>query len=321
MSARRSTTPARPRRRPSGPAASARRHGSGTSPRSGRGTRSFAAQRPGRRPSGRSSWRQRVGSPWLEAFGPVGGVMFLLRGRGRIPDLLRTGEETASKFGRAIRVDYLADAATLLAQRGEADAALATVADVIAIAQELGYKAYVSQWINGAVLIDAGRPAEAIEPLELAATNAGEVGDVGSASSIFGAPRPRPRPDGPRGRGGTPKRGGAGAVCGPPTVGRRSSGAAPPCASLAAGPAGRSPSARRRAGRHPGRHRLPGHRVPRPPRRGRRVPGGRRREAAERCCAARSPTATSVRRPGRPSRSGRARAGQRLTPTAAHAGR
>ena len=129
---------------------------------------------------------QRVGSPWLEAFGAVGGVMYLLRGRGRIPDLLRTGEETASKFGRAIRVDYLADAAMLLAQRGEADAALATVADVIAIGQELGYKAYVSQWINGAVLIDAGRPAEAIEPLELAATNAGEMGDVGSASSILG---------------------------------------------------------------------------------------------------------------------------------------
>ena len=54
---------------------------------------------------------QRARSPWLEAFGTVAGVMFLLRGRGRIPDLLRAGEETASRFGRAIRADYLADAA------------------------------------------------------------------------------------------------------------------------------------------------------------------------------------------------------------------
>ena len=129
---------------------------------------------------------QGVRSPWLEAFGTVAGVMFLLRGRGRIPDLLRAGEERASRFGRAIRADYLADAAALLAQRGEADAAVAAVADVIAIAQELGYKAYLSQWIKGAVLLDAGRPADAIEPLELAATTAGEVGDVGSASSITG---------------------------------------------------------------------------------------------------------------------------------------
>jgi class 3 adenylate cyclase/tetratricopeptide (TPR) repeat protein len=129
---------------------------------------------------------QRVGSPWLEAFGTVAGVMFLLRGRGRIPDLLRAGEETASRFGRAIRADYLADAAVLLAQRGEADAAVAAAAEVIAIAQELGYKAYLSQWVKGAVLLDAGRPADAIEPLELAAATAGEVGDVGSASSIMG---------------------------------------------------------------------------------------------------------------------------------------
>ena len=129
---------------------------------------------------------QGVRSPWLEAFGTVAGVMFLLRGRGRIPDLLRAGEERASRFGRAIRADYLADAAALLAQRGEADAAVAAVADVIAIAQELGYKAYLSQWIKGAVLLDAGRLADAIEPLELAATTAGEVGDVGSASSITG---------------------------------------------------------------------------------------------------------------------------------------
>ena len=129
---------------------------------------------------------QEVRSPWLEAFGTVAGVMFLLRGRGRIPDLLRAGEERASRFGRAIRADYLADAAALLAQRGEADAAVAAVADVIAIAQELGYKAYLSQWIKGAVLLDAGRPADAIAPLELAATTAGEVGDVGSASSITG---------------------------------------------------------------------------------------------------------------------------------------
>jgi len=129
---------------------------------------------------------QRVGSPWLETSGTVAGVMFLLRGRGRIPDLLRAGEDAASRFGRAVRGDYLADAAALLAQRGEADAAVAAVADATAIAQELGYKAYLSQWIKGVVLLDAGRPADAIEPLELAAASAGEVGDVGSASSIVG---------------------------------------------------------------------------------------------------------------------------------------
>jgi class 3 adenylate cyclase/tetratricopeptide (TPR) repeat protein len=129
---------------------------------------------------------QRAGSPWLETFGAVGGLMFRLRGRGRIPDLLRTGEETASTFGRAIRADYLADAATLLAQRGDADAALAAVADVIAIVQELGYKTYISQWVNGAVLVDAGRAAEGIRHLELAAATARAVGDLGSASSIIG---------------------------------------------------------------------------------------------------------------------------------------
>ncbi len=129
---------------------------------------------------------RRVGSPWLETFGVVSGVMCLLRGRGRIPDLLRAGEETASGFGRTIRADYLADAAALLAQRGEVDAAVANIADVIAIAQELGYKAYVSQWVKGAVLLDAGRPVEAIEPLGLAAAAASEMGDIGSASSIIG---------------------------------------------------------------------------------------------------------------------------------------
>jgi class 3 adenylate cyclase/tetratricopeptide (TPR) repeat protein len=129
---------------------------------------------------------RRVGSPWLEAFGVVSSMMFLMRGSGRIPDLLRAGEETASGFGRAIRCDYLADTAALLAQRGEAAAAIAASEDVMAIAQELGYKAYVSQWVRGVVLIDAGRPEDAMRPLELAAAGATERGDVGSASSIFG---------------------------------------------------------------------------------------------------------------------------------------
>jgi class 3 adenylate cyclase len=129
---------------------------------------------------------RRAGSPWLEAFGAAAGTMFLLRGGGRIPDLLRAGEQAASGFGRGLRADYLADAAVLRAQGGDGDAALAIVADLIAIAQELGYKDYVSQWVNGTVLLDAGRTAEAIEPLGLAAATAGEMGDVGSASSILG---------------------------------------------------------------------------------------------------------------------------------------
>jgi hypothetical protein len=112
--------------------------------------------------------------------------MFLLRGSGRIPELLRRGEETASGFGRAIRSDYLADTAALLAQCGEADAAIATSEDVVAIAQELGYKAYVSQWVRAVVLLDAGRPEDAMSPLELAAAEATRRGDVGSASSILG---------------------------------------------------------------------------------------------------------------------------------------
>jgi class 3 adenylate cyclase len=129
---------------------------------------------------------ERVGSSWLRTFGSVAGLMFLLRGRGRIPDLLIAGDKASARFGRTIRADYLADAATLLAQRGEADAAVATLEDVRAVVQELGYKAYLAEWVKGAVLVDAGRPAEAIEPLELAAADAGERGDVGSASSILG---------------------------------------------------------------------------------------------------------------------------------------
>ena len=129
---------------------------------------------------------RRAASPWLEAFGAVAGVMFLLRGRGRIPDLLREGESTVSGFGRTIRADYLADAAVLLAQRGETDAAVAIVADLVAIAQELGFKAYVSEWVKGAALLDAGRPAAAIEPLTGAAASAGETGDVAAASSVIG---------------------------------------------------------------------------------------------------------------------------------------
>jgi class 3 adenylate cyclase/tetratricopeptide (TPR) repeat protein len=129
---------------------------------------------------------QRVGSPWLEAFGVVGSVMFLLRGSGRIPDLLRTGEEAAAGFGRAIRADYLADTAVLLAQCGDTDAALGAVADLTAIVEELGYKDYLPRWLKGVALVDAGRPADAIEPLELAAAGAGQRGDVGSASSILG---------------------------------------------------------------------------------------------------------------------------------------
>jgi hypothetical protein len=129
---------------------------------------------------------QEVESPWLEAFGRVSSVMFLLRGSGRIPDLLRTGADAAAGFGRAIRADYLADTAALLAQRGEADAALTAVADLRAIVQELGYKAYLPQWLEGVALVDAGRPADAIALLKRAAAGAGDHGDVGSASSILG---------------------------------------------------------------------------------------------------------------------------------------
>jgi len=129
---------------------------------------------------------RQAGSSWLETFGSVAGLMFLLRGRGRIPDLLMAGDAASSKFGRTIRADYLADAAALLAQRGEDDAAVSTLDDVRAVVQELGYKGYLAEWVRGAVLVDAGHPAEAIEPLELAAANAGERGDVGSASSILG---------------------------------------------------------------------------------------------------------------------------------------
>ena len=130
---------------------------------------------------------QRARSPWLEVFGAaMGGVNSLMRGRGRIPDLLRAGEETVSRFGRAIRADYLAESAALLAQQGEVDAALAAVADMVVIAQELGYKAYFAGWIKGVVLLDAGRAVEAIEPLGLAAATAADAADVGSASSIIG---------------------------------------------------------------------------------------------------------------------------------------
>ncbi len=129
---------------------------------------------------------RQVRSPWLEAFGAVSSVMFLLRGSGRIPDLLRTGERAASTFGRTVRADYLADTAALRAQRGEVDAALAAIDDLVAIAQELGYKAYVVRWVKGSALLDAGRPEAAMEPLGLAAAEATERGDVGSASSIFG---------------------------------------------------------------------------------------------------------------------------------------
>ena len=114
------------------------------------------------------------------------GVMFQLRGRGRIADLLRDGEVTSAAFGRAVRADYLADAALLLAQRGDASAALAVLADVTAIAQELGYRPYVAEWITGTVLLHADRPAAAIGPLGLAAGSAREAGDIGSASSIVG---------------------------------------------------------------------------------------------------------------------------------------
>ena len=64
--------------------------------------------------------------------------------------------------------------------------AVATVDDLRAVVQELGYKAYLAEWVKGSVLVDAGRAAEAIDPLELAASNAGERGDVSSASSILG---------------------------------------------------------------------------------------------------------------------------------------
>jgi len=112
--------------------------------------------------------------------------MFLMRGRGRIPDLVAAGEERLTGFGRTIRADYLADAAALLAQRGEPDSTDAALADLTAIGQELGFKAYVCEWIKGAVLVDLGRLADAIESLGRAAASAGEVGDVGSASSIIG---------------------------------------------------------------------------------------------------------------------------------------
>ncbi len=130
---------------------------------------------------------QQARSPWLEVFGAaMGGVNSLMRGRGRIPDLLRAGDETVSRFGRAIRADYLAESAALLAQQGELDAALAAVADMVVIAQELGYKAYFAGWVNGVALLDAGRAVEAIEPLGLAAATAADAADVGSASSIIG---------------------------------------------------------------------------------------------------------------------------------------
>src|SRR6185437_9707926 len=50
----------------------------------------------------------------------------------------------------------------------------------------LGFKAYISEWVKGAALLDAGRPAAAIEPLAGAAASAGETGDVGAASSVIG---------------------------------------------------------------------------------------------------------------------------------------
>ena len=129
---------------------------------------------------------QTVGTAWLEAFGAVGGVLFLMRGRGRIADVLEAGEAASGTFGRAIRADYLADAASLLAQRGDADAALEALSDMVAVAEELGFKRYITDWIRGAVLVDAGRPGDAIEPLGAAAAAAGAAGDVGSAATILG---------------------------------------------------------------------------------------------------------------------------------------
>jgi hypothetical protein len=66
--------------------------------------------------------------------------MCLMRGRGRISDLLAEGNATASRFGREARDDYLADAAAPLAQRGDAESAIRAVADVLAIMQEFGHR-------------------------------------------------------------------------------------------------------------------------------------------------------------------------------------
>ncbi len=95
------------------------------------------------------------------------------------------------------------------------------------------------------------------------------------------AARPRPRAGGPHGRGGAPKRGGAGAcgtlrpLVGAPVARRRGTHL------RRAGPGRRSPGARGPDRRRGGGHRLPRHRVPRPSRCGRglprrRPPGGRR---------------------------------------------
>jgi class 3 adenylate cyclase len=112
-----------------------------------------------------------AGAEWLRADATGLLIQATAHSPGEIGELLAVGERLAADAVGLRRAMYLDSRSLLLAQQGELVAALEAIDEAAAIWGEFGvstWLGYGQSWLQGSVLLLAGRPNEAIGPLRLA---------------------------------------------------------------------------------------------------------------------------------------------------------
>jgi class 3 adenylate cyclase/tetratricopeptide (TPR) repeat protein len=123
---------------------------------------------------------------WLEMVSAALVMVSTMRGPGRIEDLIVEGENAARGHGRATLIDFHLDCAALRGQAGD----LAGARDHLSAARSIHAELVLSEAgfdsLTGLILLDLGRPEEALGRLRRGLALHLERGDLGSASSISG---------------------------------------------------------------------------------------------------------------------------------------
>jgi len=129
------------------------------------------------------------GAEWLRADATGILIQATTHGPGEIGELLAEGERLAAGAGGLRRAMYLDSRSLLLAQQGEVRAARAAINEAAAIWREFEISTwlrYGPSWLEGNVLLLAGRPEEAVEALRTALSHALESGEETYASTMRG---------------------------------------------------------------------------------------------------------------------------------------
>jgi class 3 adenylate cyclase len=123
---------------------------------------------------------------WIEAQARWHLSLHVLRGPGRLDEVIQRAADLSRGLGRAAQANFHSDMTHRRAQQGDADAAFEELELACTIGRDLWpIDQLYRSWLTGILMLTLGRPEEAIDPLRSALAGAQEL-DAGEAATIAG---------------------------------------------------------------------------------------------------------------------------------------